>query len=158
MRHPSAHRSYGFSLPFPVVSDSGRALRRKSASIHIGILNESVVHGRLVRNAVEDLDDVSVGVFREVAPFKEFVDTEAHVLAIVEKATLPHLEQQMLEEIRDGGLPTLVTAHELSWNEALAVVRVGVGEIVLFPDGFELVSKKVNDLIAETDYRIQPMV
>ena len=99
MRHPSAHRSYGFSLPFPVVSESGRALRRKSASIHIGILNESVVHGRLVRNAVEDLDDVSVGVFREMAPFKEFVDTEAHVLAIVEKATLPHLEQQMLEEI-----------------------------------------------------------
>lgn len=140
------------------MSNSVRALERRSASIRIGILNESVVHGRLVRNAVEDLDDVSVEVFREVPPFMEFVDTEAHVLAIVEKTTLPHLERPMLEEIRDGVLPTLVTAHELSWNEALAVVRVGVGEIVLFPDGYELVTDKVTELIAENDYRIQPMV
>lgn len=131
---------------------------RNSGSLRIAVLNESIVRGRLVRNALEEMDDVDVGVFRKVDPFTEFLDTEARTMAIVAKDHLPLLASALLEQIREGDLPTLVTAHEVTQTEAIAVIHAGIGEVVLFPTGYDQVTTKVSSLLAQTDYKIRPAV
>lgn len=134
-------------MPFP----------RKPAALKIGVFIESVVHGRLVRNAITELDDVSVHIFQDAEQFSAFLDTESKILAIVDKKNLPLLTGSLLERIKSGELPTLVTAQQMTMDEGVAVIDAGVGEIVLFPTGHEKVSEKVNALLEETDYQIRPV-